>query len=270
VGFADILKSRPLGRVISAYRTPRMSGLEIDPNYFVLYLTPGLLLSLWAILDRQRLINRKLCYLVFISSLFCLFFSLSRTGIVINIFFVFLSFLFMAKRIRFQHIFIAAMIGCFLLLPIFKEIIRRFELLKYEFKGIGMGRYSLLLFGLDLFKKAPILGIGFNQYAEYYARYHGQIRYAHNTFLSILVELGIVGLTLYLFFLSIILKNVYKAIKVNASKYTWIFQAFTMVLLSQIVQIGSLFAITSSALWMSLIVVSLLILNSKKMEQGMY
>lgn len=259
LGLSDVIKSRSLGFVLSGYRKIRMSGLEIDPNFFVLYLTPGLFFSLLSILNRQSMINKKLSYSVFFLTLLGLILSLSRAGILINMGFIFMTLMIVFKRIKFQHsIIISTMIIA--VLGIFQEDIwSRLQLLETEFETRGMGRYSLLLFGIDLFKSDPFLGLGFNQFAEYFATRFGEIRYSHNTYLSVLVELGLFGLMLFGAFLIIIIKNLYFTAKAVKEDMKWIYQSSILIILSQCAQISSLYAISSSALWLTFIISSVII-----------
>jgi O-antigen ligase len=261
IGLSHFILSHRLGFVIGGFGKIRMSGLEIDPNFFVLYLTPGLFLSLWSILIKHKVINKKLSYTVFISTFICLILSLSRVGILTNISLIFLTLLFIFKRIKFQHLIIISIIIIVLLNVFRDEILSRFELITTEFQPMGMNRYSLLLFGLDLFQKSPFFGLGFNQFAEYFSRSYGEIRYSHNTYLSVLVELGIIGLGLYLLFLFFLFRNLYLKSERCGNKNKWIYQAFIIILLSQCIQITSLYAISSSALWLSFILSSILILG---------
>lgn len=69
--------------------------------------------------------------------------------------------------------------------------------------GDMSGRVGLWREGLELFTQHPFVGIGTNAYK--YTVELGQV--AHNSFLSVLVELGIVGLSLFLAMLGYILYN---------------------------------------------------------------
>ena len=151
-----------------------------------------------------------------------------------------------------------------MLIPFLQEVQSRFLLLEGELQPVGMGRYSLLLFGLSIFKENPIFGAGFNQFAEYYRSYHGELRYAHNTYLSILVELGLVGLTIYLLFYWTLLKSLYASAKNNSGDDAWIAQSFLIILLAEALQIASLSAISNSSIWMSFALAAILILKNQE------
>jgi O-antigen ligase len=265
LGMSDLLTSRDLGLVIIGAKEIRMSGLEIDPNFFALYLTPGLLLSFWTVLSQQDQVNKKLSYIVLLLSLICLGLSLSRAGILANIFFMVLTILFIFKRIKFKHLLVVSIIMSVVSGIFYQDIMVRLKLLEAEIGSIGMGRYNLLLFGLDLFEQYPFFGIGFNQFPEYFSVRFGEIRYSHNTYLSVLVELGILGLIAYIGFLILIIKSLYKFVYLDSNR--WIYQSFMVILLSQYVQISSLYAISSSALWLSIILCSSLVLYFRQIKQ---
>jgi O-antigen ligase len=60
-------------------------------------------------------------------------------------------------------------------------------------------RANMVQIGLELFKKNPILGVGFGNFSyHYYYEYSGWAQtYAHNNYVEILADTGIVGFVLY-------------------------------------------------------------------------
>lgn len=71
-----------------------------------------------------------------------------------------------------------------------------------ELKGGSMSnRRKIWDAGLRYFNNSPFLGAGFNCYKEVVYQYLGYKIVAHNTFLSVMVELGIPGLILFLIML---------------------------------------------------------------------
>lgn len=61
-------------------------------------------------------------------------------------------------------------------------------------------RYGIWMRGLVALRKDPILGLGAGAYARATSIPGERVAVAHNTFLSVLVELGVVGLALYLWY----------------------------------------------------------------------
>ncbi|MDO8368161.1 MAG: O-antigen ligase family protein, partial [Saprospiraceae bacterium] len=66
---------------------------------------------------------------------------------------------------------------------------------------IGTGRWTLLLTGLEMWSKAPIMGIGVKNNVKYMDDFGGKSREAriHNFYAEVLVDMGIVGFLSFLF-----------------------------------------------------------------------
>lgn len=62
--------------------------------------------------------------------------------------------------------------------------------------------------GLEMFEKRPFLGVGTGGYLNIVAPIQGERRVAHNVFLSILVELGLVGLLLFMSMIGVLVLSV--------------------------------------------------------------
>lgn len=72
-------------------------------------------------------------------------------------------------------------------------------------EGGDSGRELLQSIAWELFEKAPIFGVGFGQYREYSLNYYSVEYSAHNVFLQLLAEIGIVGLTVFVVLLLVTL-----------------------------------------------------------------
>ncbi len=62
--------------------------------------------------------------------------------------------------------------------------------------------------GLEMFERRPFLGVGTGGYLNVVAPIQGERRVAHNVFLSILVELGLIGLVLFIFMMAVLVMSV--------------------------------------------------------------
>lgn len=65
-------------------------------------------------------------------------------------------------------------------------------------------RVAIWMEGLSMFRERPFLGVGVGGYLNVVDPIHGERRVAHNVFLSILVELGLIGLTLFLVMIAVL------------------------------------------------------------------
>jgi len=64
-------------------------------------------------------------------------------------------------------------------------------------EGSIIMRTFMVRFGLELFKQSPIIGYGLNNYRIFLGREIGWMTYAHNNYIELLVDLGILGLAIY-------------------------------------------------------------------------
>jgi len=140
---------------------------------------------------------------------------------------------------------------------ILPEFLGRFTNPMDEFERTGMGRYALLLFGIGIFLDNPIVGVGFNQFAQYFNASYGELRYSHNTYLSVLVDLGLVGLCIYITFIFLIIRKLHCSVSYYSEDAKWIPKAYMVMLFSQVLQMNFLSAIGCSGFWLTVIVVSL-------------
>jgi O-antigen ligase len=79
-----------------------------------------------------------------------------------------------------------------------------------SFQNLDMVNMRIAIWkeGLDMFETRPFLGVGTGGYLNVVAPIQGERRVAHNVFLSILVELGLIGLTLFLAMIVVLVMSV--------------------------------------------------------------
>lgn len=103
-------------------------------------------------------------------------------------------------------------------IPGFDTIANKFTSLESSDAGILNGRDYLWQMAIDLFKESPLIGSGYGGYAAYAESINAFTTSAHNYYLQILAELGIIGLILYLVaFISAAVFTAKLIIKINKS-----------------------------------------------------
>ena len=137
-------------------------------------------------------------------------------------------------------------------LPIFNLINRRLELavemLQGESKGDGSARtrFKMISDGWEIFKERLLIGYGANNYAYV----SGYWTYAHNNFIEMLVDFGLIGFILYYLVYALAMNNLLRskkdagkallaifmvrflmeiALVTYYSKQTWILMAFFLI-----------------------------------------
>lgn len=99
----------------------------------------------------------------------------------------------------------AGSLGIYLLfnIPFFYDNIGyRFESFLLMLRGAGgdksiLGRQDMVEVGLRVFWDRPVLGYGINCFKDVYGAISGRVVYAHNNYIELLVDVGIVGVIIY-------------------------------------------------------------------------
>jgi O-antigen ligase len=91
------------------------------------------------------------------------------------------------------------------LMTIDDEASTRWTIANLENLDLMNMRVAIWKEGLDQFKESPFFGVGAGGYLNVVDPVHGERRVAHNIFLSILVELGLIGLLLFVLMMSMLL-----------------------------------------------------------------
>jgi O-antigen ligase len=81
-------------------------------------------------------------------------------------------------------------------------------------------RYGIWMRGLSAVWKSPILGVGAGDYATATAASGERSAVAHNTFISVLVELGVIGLALYLWYTVLLFRAAWRMPR--REKFLWL------------------------------------------------
>lgn len=140
-----------------------------------------------------------------------LFSTLSRSALISTL--IGLAVVCLLKDKRFIVLFLIASLLLFVILP--DDYMARLELLK-DIESTNVSQRLLLYkIGIKLFKKYPITGIGFNAVRGIYDRFDMEefkelkntYGHLHNVFINVAVEMGIIGLVMFLYLLYIILKK---------------------------------------------------------------
>lgn len=162
--------------------------------------------------------------------------------------------LFLRNKNSFKNIFqisiVIALIFAIAYYPIFKiplfyqTIGVRVENLFSFLSGAGTNEASLNIrlymteFGLHVFKAKPLLGYGIDNYKVLYGLNSGMQTYAHNNYIELMVDIGILGVTTYYLTQIIVLRELFYASKEIKNKT--ICYAFTAIVVLYITLSSSL------------------------------
>lgn len=146
------------------------------------------------------------------------------------------------KRIRSLLLVIAVLlVGFYLVMevPYFYSIIGwRMEAMLAKYTGIGEIDHSAFIreefvkAGLTVFKQNPILGVGLDCFRIYNESITGYRWYAHNNYVELLADLGILGFGIYYGSHLFLLKEFVKNLRDNSSTTKIFFAIFVCVLIN--------------------------------------
>jgi O-antigen ligase len=199
-----------------SYKLQRVVALANDANYFAAALLIWIQFAFfWFI--RKNAKNKFTILLSLITMSMAVIFSYSRgawLGLAFMFFLDFVMFLIylqklssMAdlKKVAFSIFIISVLAGG--VFATFVSLQERMESVSTE-KNLGAGRVSVWNDAIIIVKDNPITGVGLNNYKLYTLHNRSGLKApgsaVHNVFLNILVETGIFGFLIYIFFLGTI------------------------------------------------------------------
>lgn len=142
-------------------------------------------------------------------------------------------------KIKFLFISMAVIgVLCYVLfkVPIFYEIIgKRMESMVSFVSGEGTvegsinERALMIKFGFDVFKEKPLIGYGIDNYRILFGRAFGNWTYAHNNYIELMVDTGLIGLFAYYLTHIVVLKDLFCGVK--KTKYNTLYYVFISIII---------------------------------------
>jgi O-antigen ligase len=188
-----------------AFYEDRYSAIGYDPNYFGISLALGMPLAWYLFTRAKNILSSLYAGLFFPVSLITVILTGSRGALlstVIVCIFIFASLprIDLARKILTAFIAVAAVWGISYYVPM--EQWERFSNMFDEIiHGEASGRKQIWEAGLRVFIAHPWVGVGEGSYPYAIEALTRTFKVAHQTFLSALVETGIIGFTMFLSFL---------------------------------------------------------------------
>ncbi|TKB46635.1 O-antigen ligase family protein [Thalassotalea mangrovi] len=183
----------------------RYVGLFNDPNDMSMFLLMNLPILFYLRSNSQSLIMRFI-YLALVAGLLYGIYLANSRGALIGLIFMCLAYCY------FQFGTVKATLASIISLPITFIAMSLFREISAD-EDSAYGRIDAWYEGIQMLKSSPLFGVGANQFIEN----HG--RTAHNSYVLIFAELGLIGYTLW--FMTIILTMIMllKIINIDSSKY---------------------------------------------------
>jgi putative inorganic carbon (hco3(-)) transporter len=223
-GFAVSQKHQIIG-TIDDFRSTGPIG---DPNFFAEIMVVLVPISLERFLHEKRLILRGIALWTFIVCVLTVIFTYSRGGFLAMVvggivFFVFYP----PKRFQIPIIIFSTLVFASLLPPNYvnrlsalTELFKPRPSLRIDERSL-QGRLSENLTALEMIKSHPLFGVGLSSYTHLFPEYSKKIgialvateREAHNLYLEVAAETGIIGFSVLILVLGVCLKTIIDARK---------------------------------------------------------
>jgi len=242
----------PIEHLLDESKNFRVSGTLGDPNYFCQFLLILVPLAFDRLKQETHFLIRTLAFLALGIILFTIMLTYSRGGIV-GLIAMLIVFLLLYPR----YILIVSL-TIFFSIPVLKVVtpdnyISRMTSLEYLMPDKAnhpiaedsfQGRKSEMLVAMKMFLDHPFTGVGFGAYDQHYQKYSQSVfldfrheeREAHNRYLEILSETGIIGFMIYLLLLYLMFSGLLHArktaIRMKRQDMEGIITAFLLSLVS--------------------------------------
>lgn len=235
---------------------PRLIGLIQDPNFFVFYNT---LFFCYYLCNSNTLKNKLGLTLCLITNLL----TFSRGGLLIM---AFIFYIYILKDNPLKRIKLLVGITAALSVSLYIAIVH----LKFDIYGIlasriedlssdgGSGRLELWGRAWDFFASHKIVGIGAFNFPAYNSFQFGDTLQVHNTFLEILSESGLLGISCFFLFIILVFVQLIQSRTLKNKPYLF----FTFI--GVILQMGFLSVIINDMFFLYLAILSTYLHNEKQ------
>ncbi len=191
----------------------RITGAFKHYNDYGSFLVPGFAV-IFALMFNSFSNKRILSGFLYSSLLILLGYVLIRTLSRSAILSVFISLFFFCIFFRFRWFAISGLILMILLAWLIPSPLS--TRLKDLFSSSTPERILLVKTSLSMIKSKPLFGFGINTYSEYFPKFrpvgYRGLMYAHNSYLQMAVEIGLVGVFFYLLFLAALFLGTLKTV----------------------------------------------------------
>lgn len=244
-----------LDQIVGTSDAYRIGGPIGDPNFFAQIMIVLVPISLERTIREKRLFLKAIAAWALLVSGLCVLFSYSRGGLLALAVCMIVWFVLNPPRgLQLPLLILSLALGAAYLIP--SGYISRFSQLSQIFQSQGtlrttdpslQGRISENLAAWDMFRSNPLFGVGWNTYSYLFPFYSKQIglanvateREAHNLYLEVAAETGVVGLFAFGIVLFASMREVVRArrrfLDANLTDYAGMVTAFGVGFLGYLV-----------------------------------
>lgn len=196
---------------------------EVNPDFFGLKLLVPISLAIAAFLAARSWLGR----LIFLSALgiivLALLLTMSRSALLSLLAMIVV---FLVRLRLYRRLLPVVLLGAALLAAMPATFFQR---IRESTETGGAGRTDIWRAGLEIFKHYPWVGAGlgnfiivYQDFAGYSPKFHGLMRSSHNMYLNVLVDLGILGLILFLTAIVTEVRDISRSTKHSQGSKVWV------------------------------------------------
>jgi len=196
---------------------------EVNPDYFGLKLLVPIPLAIAAFLAARSWWGRLLSFCALAITVLALLLTMSRAALI-SLLVVILVFL---VRLRLYRRLLPVVALASLLLAAMPATF--FQRIREASETGGAGRLDIWKAGFEMFKHYPWVGAGlgnfiivYQEFAGFSPKFHGFMRAPHNMYLNILVDLGLLGLAVFLSAIVAQVRDVRQSTKHSQGSKVWV------------------------------------------------
>ncbi len=213
-------------QIIGTVDDYRATGPIGDPNFFAEIMVVLAPIALERFFHEKRLLLRLGALWAFVASVLSVLFTYSRGGIIaLAVGLVVFLFFYPPKRFQIPITIIALAVFVLLLPPNYTarlaELTQFFQaqpVTRVDETSL-QGRISENMTALEMIRSSPLFGVGLNSYSYLFPTFSKKLglalvateREAHNIYLEVAAETGLVGFAVFLFVLLYSLRTIYRA-----------------------------------------------------------
>jgi len=203
IAWAIFSAIRANGMSLTPTGTTRVGSVLTNPNAYAMALTTGIIAAFYLFRQRSHLTKLVLVVLIILAVQQIFFFSGSRKGMLGAVAAPIIYFGVRAicsgrnRPQQFVVLFVGVVVGYFVFDWLLANAPFAQRLFNSREEASFVARQKLINVGLEQWVRAPLIGHGANQYRVLFQFDFGNEAYAHNNYIELLVNVGVIGTAIF-------------------------------------------------------------------------
>lgn len=196
---------------LSGRLTINIMGIEGgDENQLAAVISPAIVIAFSRLLKQTKIPQKVVYGVIVIVSIFAQLLTGSRGGLIASFVAMVVVFFMNKRKLSIGNIISTSLIAIVFFTVVLGKLpdVLSQRLFGFSTYAGGSGRSDIWRVAVQAFSERPILGYGLNGWYNYAIQNYGKLIGTHNTYLKVLLDVGLIGFSLFIF-------PFYKAMKFN-------------------------------------------------------